>query len=109
MLRIALVLTLLLAFAGSASADFNDPGTAKGLKTQMVKTFKKQAPGLKITTVTCKAPKSGVTENCTAHFTAGSTKGYYLVKATIHDSGKLTWVAQSPKCLNTKTGKYGAC
>jgi hypothetical protein len=108
-LRIALTAALALAFAGSASASFSDPTLAKSLKTQMVKTFKKQAPALKITTVTCTAPTSGVTAKCTAHFTDGSIKGYYPVKATIHDNGKMTWVAQSPKCLNAKTGKYGAC
>ena len=108
-LRIALTAALLLAFAASAGANFSDPTLAKSLKTQMVKTFKTKAPALKITTVTCTAPTSGVTAKCIAHFTDASIKGYYPVTATIHDSGKMTWVAESPKCLDTKTGKYGAC
>ena len=108
MRRILPFLALFFVVATSAAA-FRDPALEKSLKTQMVKTFKKQAPRLKITTVFCEAPSSGITSHCTVHFTEGSVMGYYPVKATIHDSGQLSWTAQSPKCLNTTTKKYAAC
>ena len=103
---------LLLAVSGVAAGPAlgaRDPGLEKSLKADMVKTFKKQAPTLKFATVNCTLPANGTTAHCKAYFTVKTTKGYYPVKATIHDSGALTWTAQSPKCLNTKTKKYVAC
>lgn len=99
----------LFVFCGVASANFRDPSLEKSLRPQLVKAFKQRAPSLTITTLRCMAPTSGVTAHCTMHFTVGSTKGYYPIAATIHDSGKLTWVAKSPKCLNPTTKKYVSC
>ena len=82
----------------------------KTLKADMVATFKKQAPGLKITTVTCKIPADGVTSHCKAYFTAGSRKGYYPVLAKLQDlGGKLRWTAASPRCWNAQKKRYVAC
>ena len=103
---------LLLAVSGVAAGPAlgaRDPGLEKSLKADMVKAFKKKAPTLKFTTVNCTLPVSDTTAHCKAYFTVRSTKGYYPVKATIHDSGSLTWTAQSPKCLNATTKKYAAC
>jgi hypothetical protein len=103
---------LLLVVAGIAAGPAlgaRDPALEKSLKADMVKTFKKQAPTLKFTTVNCTLPVNGTTAHCKAYFTVKSTKGYYPVKATIHDNGKLSWTAQSPKCLNPATKKYIAC
>src|SRR6266567_1509791 len=103
---------LLLVFAGIAAGPAigaRDPELEKSLKADMVKTFKKQAPTLKFTTVNCTLPVNGTTAHCKAYFTVNTTKGYYPVKATIHDSGALTWTAQSPKCLSATTKKYVAC
>ena len=108
MRRILLFLVVAGIAAGSASAA-RDPGLERSLKADMVKTFKKQAPTLKFTTVICTLPENGTTAHCKAYFTVSGTKGYYPVKATIHDNGQLTWSAQSPKCLNTTTKKYAAC
>ena len=103
-----LVLVVAGIAAGPAGAA-RDPGLEKSLKADMVKTFKKQAPTLKFTTVSCTLPANGTTAHCKAYFTVSGTKGYYPVKATIHESGQLTWSAQSPQCLNAKTKKYSAC
>jgi len=82
----------------------------KTLRTDMVKTFKKQAPKLKITTVKCVLPKDGVTSHCKASFTDAGVKGYYPVTAKLHDlGGTLTWVAKSPQCWNPAKKKYAAC
>lgn len=103
---------MLLAVAGIAAAPApgaRDPGLEKSLKADMVKAFKKQAPTLRFTTVNCALPVSGTTAHCKAYFTVKSTKGYYPVKATIHDTGQLSWTAQSPQCMNATTKKYAAC
>jgi hypothetical protein len=104
---------LLLAVAGivaGSALGATDPKLNRTLKADMVKAFKKQAPTLKFTTVTCVLPKSGSTAHCKAFFTVSGTKGYYPVTATLHDlGGTLTWTARSPKCLNPKTQKYIAC
>jgi hypothetical protein len=97
--------------AASAGAATNPELThlQNTLKASMVTAFKKQAPSLKITTVTCKLPTNGTTAHCKANFTAGTVKGYYPVAATILASGKLKWTASSPKCFNAKTGKAISC
>ena len=104
-----LAVVALFVFCGVASAAYTDPHLEKTLKTAMIKKFKTAAPGLKFTTMKCVLPKNGVTAHCKASFTDRGVTGYYPVTATLHDSGKLTWTAQSPKCLNTKTKKYVAC
>jgi len=110
MRRILLLLVLAGAVTGTASADFRDRGLEKSLKPQLVTAFKRQAPKLTITSVYCLAPTSGNTAHCKAYFTISGVKGYYPVTAKLHDlGGTLTWTAQSPKCLNTKTKKYVAC
>src|SRR6266566_1823575 len=108
-MRRILLLLAVVAIAAGPAMGATDPQLNKTLKADMVKTFKKQAPTLKFTTVNCTLPANGTTAHCKAYFTVSSTKGYYPVKATIHDSGALTWTAQSPKCLNTATKKYVAC
>jgi hypothetical protein len=107
-----LLLLLIIAgtVAGTASADFRDKGLEKSLKPQIVKSFKQQSPKLTITSVYCLAPSSGTVSHCKAYFTVSGAKGYYPVTAKLHDlGGTLSWTAQSPKCLNTKTKKYAAC
>lgn len=108
MRQIPLLLTL-VAIAAVPAMGATDPQLNKSLKADMVKAFKKQAPTLRITTVNCTLPENGTTAHCRAYFTVTGTKGYYPVIATIHDSGKLSWTAKSPKCLDTKTKKYVAC
>ena len=108
-MRSILLVLAVAAIAASAATGATDPKLNRTLKADMVRAFKKQAPTLKFTTVTCVLPENGVTAHCKAFFTVSGTKGYYPVKATIHDSGKLSWTAQSPKCLNPKTKKYVAC
>ena len=109
------ILPLLLAsglLAASAAAATNPEliHLQTTLKASMVATFKKQAPGLKITTVTCTLPSNGTTAHCKAHFTAGTTvKGYYPVAAKILDTGQLKWTTSAPKCFNAKTGKAIHC
>jgi hypothetical protein len=108
-----LVPILAAAVLAPVAAAATNPQVAyleKTLKSDMVKTFRTKAPGLKITTVTCKLPASGVTATCTARFTSGPLKGYYPVKATLHDvGGSLTWKTGQPKCANAKTGKPVPC
>jgi hypothetical protein len=108
MRRISLLLALVAIAAGPA-VGATDPQLNKTLKADMVKAFKKQAPTLRIRTVTCTLPQNGTTAHCKAFFTVTGTKGYYPVTATIHASGKLSWTAQSPKCMNAKTKKYAPC
>ena len=108
-MRRILLLFAVAAVAAGPAFGATDPHLNKTLKAALVKAFQKQAPTLKFTTVTCVLPENGVTAQCKAYFTVSSTKGFYPVKATIHDSGRLSWTAQSPQCLNTRTGKYTAC
>ena len=104
-----LVIAVVAVLAAGPALGATDPYLVKTLKASMIKSFKKQAPNLKITKVTCVLPKDGVTAHCKGYFTAGGTTGYYPVAATIHDSGNLTWTAQSPKCLDPQTKKYTGC
>ena len=112
MRRLLLVLAACCVAAGPAAAA-KDPRLTylqNTLKADMVKTFKKQAPSLKLSTVTCVIPKSGATSHCKAFFTVGKTKGYYPVTAVLHDlGGKLTWTARSPKCWVAAKKTYLAC
>jgi hypothetical protein len=99
-----------VAGAASGATDPRLTYLQKTLKANMVKTFKKQAPSLKITTVSCRLPADGVTSHCKAFFTVSKTKGYYPVVAKLHDlGGKLTWTAQSPQCWNPAKKKYVSC
>jgi hypothetical protein len=110
--RLAVLGCIFAAGGGSLAAAATNPQVAylqKSLKANLVATFKKQAPSLKFTTVTCKLPADGVTAHCVAHFKVSGVSGYYPVTATILESGKLKWVAQSPQCTNPKTGKTAAC
>jgi hypothetical protein len=108
-----LVPILAAAVLAPAAAAATNPALTylqKTLKADMVKTFKTKAPGLTITTVTCKLPANGVTATCKAHFTTGSVKGYYPVRATLHDvGGSLTWKTGQPKCTDAKTGRPVPC
>jgi hypothetical protein len=111
--RFVLLIAAFTVFVASATAA-TDPRLAylqKTLKADMVATFKKQAPSLKITTVTCKLPTDGVTSRCKAFFLAGGkVKGYYPVAAKLQDlGGKLHWTASSPKCWDTAKKRYVAC
>jgi hypothetical protein len=110
--RAALVIAV-FALSGGIATGAVDPRLSylqKTLKADMVKTFKKQAPNLTITTVTCKLPTDGVTSHCKAFFTVSHTKGYYPVTAKLQDlGGKLNWTAQSPKCWNAAKKRYVAC
>ena len=112
-MRSLLLLVVVCAVAAASASAAIDPRLAylqKTLKANMVKTFKKQAPRLELTTLTCKLPKDGVTAHCKAFFAVSGTKGYYPVTAKIHDlGGRLTWTAQSPKCWNAAKKKYVAC
>jgi len=99
-----------LAPAAAAATNPELTYLEKTLKADMVKTFRTKAPGLSITTVTCKLPANGVTATCTAWFTTGALEGYYPVKATLHDvGGSLTWTTGPPKCTDAKTGKSVPC
>ena len=113
MRRRLLVLLAIFALAPGSALAAKDPRLVyleRTLKADMVKTFKKQAPKLKLETVTCVLPKSGITSHCKATFTAGGIKGYYPVTAKLHDvGGRLTWTATSPKCWNATKKKYVAC
>jgi hypothetical protein len=112
-MRSLLLLVLVFAVAAGAASGATDPRVAylqKTLKANMVTTFKKQAPSLKLTTVSCKLPADGSTAHCKAFFRVSRTKGYYPVTAKLHDlGGKLTWTATSPKCWNPAKKKYVAC
>jgi hypothetical protein len=112
-MRSLLLLVVVCAVAASAASGATDPRLAylqTTLKANMVKTFKKQAPSLKITTVSCKLPADGITAHCKAFFTVSRTKGYYPVTAKLHDlGGKLTWTAQSPKCWSPAKKAYVSC
>src|SRR5437763_11883562 len=94
-MRRLLLVCALCALVPVAALAATDPRVAylqKTLKADMVKTFKKQAPKLVITTVTCVLPKDGLTSHCKASFTDGPIKGYYPVVAKLHDvGGTLTW------------------
>jgi phage host-nuclease inhibitor protein Gam len=110
MFRLAAVLLVLLTASAAAATNPEQIRLQKSLKVQIAATFKKQAPKLKLTTVTCKLPSDGVTAHCKARFTYGTTFVVtYPVTATIHDSGQLTWTAKSPSCTSTKTKKKVAC
>jgi hypothetical protein len=112
-MRPLLLLAAVCAVTAGPAFGATDPRLTQlqtTLKANMVKTFKKQAPSLKITTVSCKLPADGVTSHCKAYFTVSKTKGYYPVVAKLHDlGGKLTWTAQSPQCWNAAKKKYVAC
>jgi hypothetical protein len=112
-MRLLLILLAAVLLAPVAlAAKKPDPRLAylqKTLKTDMVKTFKKQAPKLKLTTIKCVLPKDGVTSHCKASFTDAGVKGYYPVTAKLHDVGTLTWVAKSPQCWNPAKKKYVSC
>jgi hypothetical protein len=99
----------LLAPAAGAATNPEQLYLQKTLKAAMVKAFKKQAPGLKLTTVTCKLPSSGTVARCVAHFAAGRVKGYYPVKATLHESGTMSWTTSAPTCFSATTNKRVAC
>jgi len=112
MRRLLLVLAA-FSVAVTPAVAAKDPRLAylqNTLKADMVKTFKKQAPSLKLTTVTCVIPKSGAVSHCRAFFTVGKTKGYYPVTARLHDlGGKLTGTGRSPKCWVAAKKTYLAC
>jgi hypothetical protein len=112
MRRLLVILAVFAVAPGSALAAKNPRLVylEKTLKADMVKTFKKQAPKLTLTKVTCVLPKSGATSHCKASFTTSGIKGYYPVVAKLHDvGGTLTWTASSPKCWNAAKKKYVAC
>jgi hypothetical protein len=104
-----------LVTAAPAGAATNPEAVhlAKTLKASMVKRYKKAAPGLSFTTVTCKLPSSGTVAHCTANFDyksgAFEAKGSYAVRVKLLETGKITWTAGSPKCRNAKTGKAISC
>ena len=116
-MRLVLLLPLTLAAVASLAAGpavaAKDPRLAyleRTLKADMVKTFKRRAPKLTLTTVTCKLPADGVTSHCKASFTVGSVKGYYPVTAKLRDvGGALAWTAASPQCWDAAKKKYAPC
>lgn len=112
-MRPLLLVLAVFSVAVAPAVAAKDPRLAylqNTLKADMVKTFKKQAPSLRLTTVRCVIPQSGAVSRCKAFFTVGKTRGYYPVTATLHDlGGKLTWTAKSPKCWVAAKKTYRAC
>jgi hypothetical protein len=108
-LLLSALAALALASTAAAAANPEQLRLQKTLKAAMVKAFQKQAPKLKLTTVSCRLPKSGTVARCTAHFKVSAVKGYYPVKVVLHETGTISWTASSPKCFDAKSGKKLPC
>jgi hypothetical protein len=84
---------------------------ANQLQVKIEPVFHKQVPGLLLATVTCVLPTNGNVVQCQAHFSDPSAGAnvVYGIKATLKDSGVLTWTTTTHSCTNAKTGKKLAC
>ena len=103
----------LTAAAPAAAGNPEALHLAKTLKTSMVARYKKVAPRLTFTTVTCRLPSSGSVAHCTAKFTYSSrrvkARGYYPVTVKLLQTGQIRWTAASPRCRDARTGKTLRC
>jgi hypothetical protein len=114
-MRLAGVFALLgLLLAGAASAAYPKAGIQyadKTMKASFTAWAKKNLPGTKVGTVSCKLPSSGNVIHCTVHVSAPKNQEniVFKVKGTLHDSGQLTWVSTSHSCTDSKTGKPFSC
>jgi len=97
------------AFAGSPSVNAD---TAATLKPLIKAKFKKAAPKLVLTKVTCNALSNGVTALCKAYFsdTPDGANIIYTIKATLSDvHNSLSWSTTGHSCTDKKTGKNLPC
>jgi len=97
------------AFAGSPTVNAS---TAAGLKPLIKAKFKKIAPKLALTKVTCNALPDGVTAICKAYFSDAPDGAniVYTIRATLSDvHNSLTWTTTGHSCTSKKTGKSLQC
>jgi hypothetical protein len=61
--------------------------------------------------VTCTLPANGSVVRCLAHFSDPAAKANvtYAIKATLQDSGAITWTAGAASCSSATTGKKLVC
>ncbi len=114
-MRVAATAALLaLLAAGAASAAYPKAEVQyadKTMKTSFTAWAKKNLPGTKVGTVSCKLPSNGNVIHCTVHVSAPKNREniVFEVKGTLHESGQLTWVSTSHSCTDSKTGKKFSC
>jgi hypothetical protein len=104
---------VLVAFAGTATvAGAADPVAIlmqQSVKNALQANMNKQAPGMRITTVTCKVAKDARSGTCRANFTYKTIRGYYMLKVKQPLKGKPSYTSTSVTCFVAKTGAKVAC
>lgn len=112
---VVLIAAALVALAGVSAAAAATPAQnaafAKQLKGDIKPVFAKQAPGLALGKVTCTLPASGTVVHCIAHFNdpAAQANVVYGIKATLKNSGALTWTTTTHYCTSAIFHKKIAC
>jgi hypothetical protein len=102
---------LALPAAALAWTPAQNAAFAKQLKTKIAPVFRKQAPSLALTEVTCVLPKSGTLVKCKARFSAKSAhaKVVYRIDAKLLETGQIRWTTVGHACTDARTGKAFAC
>jgi hypothetical protein len=81
----------------------------QALKQALQGNLKTQVPGMKVTTVRCKATKSGTKGTCRANFVYKTIRGYYVLKV-VHPPGEdVSYTSTSFHCFDRKSGKAVSC
>jgi hypothetical protein len=106
---VALLSALQAVALGATPAQNRQFATSLAAKIKPV--FKKQAPKLALSKVTCVLPLNGTVVHCKAHFSYPSAglNVVYGIKATLQETGDIKWVTTTHSCTNAKTGKTVAC
>jgi citrate lyase gamma subunit len=111
---ITLMAAALIALGGGEAAVAVTPSATAaftaGLKLEVKKQFKKQAPALVLRTLTCTAAKGALVYHCHAHFTDASAKAkiVYGITASLHGSS-VTFSTSEPSCTAVSTGAPIRC
>jgi hypothetical protein len=94
-----------------AATPAQNKAFAKQLTTKIRPVFKKQVPQLVLGAVTCVLPLDGTVVACKAHFSDAPAHAnvVYAIRATLKESGTISWTTTSHSCTDSKTGKKLPC
>jgi hypothetical protein len=111
-MRAALAAAATLALCGTAAAATVDPVAIlmqQSIKKALQADMAKQAPGMKVTTVTCTVSKDASSGTCRANFAFKTLTGYYMLKVVQPSTGRPSYRSTSVHCFVAKSGKALPC
>ena len=109
LLAAAAVVVALLCGTASAAVDPVVYLMQQSVKKALQADLRKQVPGLKVKTVTCKVAKDATRGTCKATWTYKTVLGYYVLAVKQPKVGRPSYASTTVKCFDAKTKRAVPC